>query len=64
MIYVKSEIIKRSKNIIKGHFCLSDKSKTQFEIKRGKSWYQWGNTTDNLGLTVDRVEELEKDLYN
>ena len=64
MIYIKIEIVKRTKNIIKGYFRLSDRSKTQFEIRRGENWYQWGNTTDNLCLTVKRVEELEKELYN
>jgi hypothetical protein len=64
MVYVKSEVVKRSKNIIKGYFCLSDKSKTSFEIRRNDYWYQWGNTADNLCLTVNRVEKLEKELYN
>ncbi len=62
MIRVTSETVRRTKNTIKGHFTLSDKSKTKFDIDRGYGWNQWGNTTDNLSLTVNRVEELLEEL--
>ena len=34
MTYVKSEVVKRTKNTIKGHFKLSDKSITFFSIDK------------------------------
>lgn len=61
---IKSETIKRTKNTIKGYFVLSDKSKTQFDIDRVNGWNQWGNSTENLGLTVDRVESLFRELMD
>lgn len=51
--------ITETKNKIKGTFTLSDKSKTHFEIcLKEKNWYQWGNTTDNLCLSVPLVEDM------
>ena len=63
MTYVKSESYRRTKNTIKGHFILSDKSKTQFSIDKENGWSQWGNSTENLGVTVARVEKLTEWLY-
>lgn len=64
MVYVKSETIKRTRNTIKGTFRLSDKSTTQFSIDREYGWSQWGNTKDNLYVTVDRIEELTQELLD
>lgn len=51
--------ITETKNKIKGTFYLSDKSKTTFEIcTKGKIWEQWGNTTENLCLSVPLVEDM------
>lgn len=58
MTHIVSEQVNRNTRRIWGKFKLSDKSVTHFEMCRGESWFQWGNSTDNLGLTVDRVEEL------
>ena len=63
MVKVVSESVNKNSRRIWGYFKLSDGSKTQFEqtkenAKNGISWFQWGNIKDNLGLTVDRVEEL------
>ncbi len=59
------EVVHQNTKRIWGYFILSDKSKTSFEmtLRNYKSlgsgaWFQWGNTTDNLYLTVDRVELL------
>ena len=31
-------------------------------VRNGKlEWFQWGATTDKLGVTVDRVEELTQE---
>ena len=62
MTHVISEKVTRTKNIIKGTFRLSNRTTTHFDIRRGESWNQWGNSTDNLGVTVDRVSELEQEL--
>ena len=49
---------------IKGHFILSDRSKTQFEIEKNGNWYQWGNSTENRCITVGYVERLvEKNIF-
>ncbi len=61
---IKSENIKRTKNTVKGTFKLSDKTTTHFDIDRQNGWNQWGNSTENLGLTVDRVETLYAELLN
>jgi len=64
MTYVKSEVVKRTKNTIKGHFKLSDKSITFFSIDKEYGWQQWGNNRDNLSLTVDRVDTLQGELLD
>jgi hypothetical protein len=58
MVYVKKETINQNSRRIWGTFHLSDGSKTKFEMRKGESWFQWNNTTDRLGITVGRVEEL------
>ncbi len=58
MAHIKKEIVKSNSQRIWGSFKLSDKTTTKFEMKKGESWFQWGNSTNNLCLTVDRVEQL------
>lgn len=58
MIKVKSTKITDFKNGIRGYFKLTDGSKTKFEIDRQGEWYQWGNTTDNLTLTVPKIYNI------
>jgi hypothetical protein len=56
---IKRTKITETKNKIKGVFYLTDKSKSNFEIcKKEKQWYQWGNTNDNLCLSVPLVEQM------
>ncbi len=62
MTEIRSENITRTKNIIKGYFVLSDKTKSYFRIDKEYGWQQWGNFRDNLVLTVDRVEKLQQEL--
>lgn len=62
MTYIKREVIKRTRNTIKGYFCLSDKTKTIFDINKD-GWEQWGNTSENLYLTVGRLEKLQEELF-
>jgi len=51
--------VQETKNLIKGVFTLSDKTKTKFEInKRTEEWYQWGNSTDNLCISVPKIEAI------
>jgi hypothetical protein len=45
-------------NEVKGWFKLSDGTKTQFTINKYGEWEQWGNSRDNLGVSVPFVEEL------
>lgn len=56
---IRSTKLRETKNFIKGVFRLSDKTKTSFEIdKRSGNWYQWGNTTDNLCISVPKIEKI------
>jgi hypothetical protein len=51
--------ITETKNYIKGQFKLSDKTITKFEIeKKSGAWEQWGNSTNNLCITVECVNKL------
>jgi len=60
--YVKSRKITHYRNgKIKGTFTLSNKTKTHFEISKDGEWQQWGNTVNNLYMTVRAVEELVKE---
>jgi hypothetical protein len=43
---------------VSGWFKLQDGSKTHFTIDRDGEWEQWGNTRDNLGVSVSFVEQL------
>ena len=63
MTYIKSQKINKSHNRIWGTFKLSDKSTTHFEVRQNESLQQWGNSTENLGLSVDIIEKLESELY-
>lgn len=47
---------------IKGYFKLTDGTKTNFSIDKQGEWHQWGNTRDNLCLTVPNVERLVTEL--
>jgi len=57
-IYVKSENIKSNHKRVWGSFKLSDKTVTKFEMLKGESWFQWNNSTNNLCITVNRVEHI------
>lgn len=63
-VHVTREKITRTKNTVKGKFYLSDKSITSFDINKTDGWNQWGNSTDNLYITVDRVEQLQNELLD
>lgn len=43
---------------VSGWLKLRDGSKTHFTIDKDGEWEQWGNTRDNLCLTVNFVENL------
>ena len=58
MVHIKKETINQNNKRIWGSFKLSDNTTTKFECKKNESWFQWGNTTDNLCLTVEKVEKL------
>lgn len=58
MVKIIRETVHKNRNRIWGSFRLSDKTITKFEMKKGESWFQWGNSVDNLGVSVERVDEL------
>lgn len=65
MTTIKTKKITYLKNgKIKGVFNLSNKSTTKFEINKDGEWYQWGNTEDNLWISVPLVEELQREMIN
>ena len=50
---------RETKKFIKGVFTLNDKTKTNFEIEKSSgAWSQWGNTTENLCISVPKVEAI------
>jgi hypothetical protein len=59
-VYIKSKKISYTKKTIKGTVKLSDRSTTKFEVVIGGEWSQWGNSTDNLSLTVPLMEKLQQ----
>jgi len=58
MAHIIAETIHSNRRRVWGIFKLSDGSKTKFEMKRDESWFQWGNTCNNLSATVGRVEYI------
>jgi hypothetical protein len=62
--HVIREKVTRTKNTIKGKFYLSDKTITSFDIDKEYGWNQWGNSTNNLCITVNRVEQLQNELLD
>jgi hypothetical protein len=64
-IYIKSKTITYLQNgKIKGTLKLSDKSTTKFEIEKDGQWFQWGNTENNLWISVPLVKKLREQMYN
>ncbi len=56
---IKSKEVTFTKdNQVKGWLKLKDGTKTFFNIDNNGEWEQWGNTRDNLCLTVNFVENL------
>lgn len=56
---IKSKEVTFTKdNQVKGWLKLKDGTKTFFNIDSTGEWEQWGNTRDNLCLTVNFVENL------
>ena len=50
---------------VEGHFLLSDGTKIMFnigDVSGSLEWFQWGASTEKLGITVDRVEEIKQEL--
>ena len=58
-VYIKTTKITETKNKIKGSVKLSDGSTTKFEVVKGGEWNQWGNSTNNLCITVPLMERLQ-----
>lgn len=59
---VKSTRLTKIGKEIKGYFKLTDGTKTKFSIDKQGEWEQWGNSTENLCLTVPNVERLVNEL--
>ena len=52
------EVTFTNDNQVKGWLKLKDGTKTFFNIDNNGEWEQWGNTRDNLGVSVAFIEEL------
>lgn len=56
---IKSKEVTFTKdNQVKGWLKLKDGTKTFFNIDNNGEWEQWGNTRDNLCLTVPFITQL------
>lgn len=63
--YIKTKKITYLKSgKIKGILKLSDRSTTKFEIEKSGEWNQWGNSTNNLFISVPLIEKLVENMYN
>ena len=63
MVHILKETVNRTEKRIWGKFKLSDRSSTKFEMIKDEAWFQWGNTTENMYITLERVKKL-CDEYN
>jgi hypothetical protein len=64
MIKIKSKKINYLRNgKITGTLKLSDNSTTKFEIAKDGQWFQWGNSSDKLWISVTFVQELADKQY-
>jgi hypothetical protein len=59
---VKTTKITKIRKGISGYFKLTDGTKTKFSIDNQGEWEQWGNTTDNLCISVPNVQRMVTDL--
>ena len=59
---IKSVIVSKKGKEITGYFKLSDGTKTKFSIDKQGEWEQWGNTTDNLCVSVPNVQRMVSEL--
>lgn len=59
---IKKTKLTQIKKGISGYFTLTDGTKTKFSIDNQGEWYQWGNTKDNLCLSVPKIEKLVSEL--
>ena len=64
MPHIKSKKITYYRGKVKGSIRLSDGTVTKFEIFKGGDWFQWGNSTQNLCVTVPMMERLQEELNN
>jgi hypothetical protein len=62
-VKIMSKKITYFKTKIKGTIKLSDGSTTKFEVIKGGEWSQWGNSTNNLCITVPLMEKLQMEDY-
>lgn len=51
----KTVLTKSNKNVIKGYFKLTDGTKTNFEVDSNGEWNQWGNKTENMCVTTQKL---------
>ena len=60
---VGEKYLKLENGEIEGEFYLSDNSISQFSIDKKVGWQQWGNSTDKLCISVERIEELTNKFF-
>jgi hypothetical protein len=57
-IKIKSKSVKFLTSKVKGWLKLTDGSKTHFEVQNNGEWEQWGNSRENLCVSVPFMYEL------
>lgn len=55
---IKTKKVNFIKNEIKGWFRLTDGTKTQFSVDAQGNFSQWGNSTENLTLSIPFLIDL------
>jgi hypothetical protein len=57
-IKIKTKSVKFLTSKVKGWLKLTDGSKTHFEVQNNGEWEQWGNSRENLCVSVPFIYEL------
>lgn len=61
---IKTKKVDFKQSLVKGWFRLTDGTKTEFTIDQQGNWTQWGNTSDNLNVSIPFLQELSQFLVN
>lgn len=49
---------------IEGTITLTNGTTSQFYLSKNGEWQQWGNTTDNMGVVAEALEQIVYALHD